>query len=108
MATQSAPATAVEDAAPPAVAPGQNGLNGDDAATAAETVVAAPVCIDIDKWKEFEFKPPPECPVFRPTPDEFAMGPIEYIEKIRDIAEPHGICKIIPPEVCSPVGNTRL
>jgi len=48
---------------------------------------------------EFEFIPPPEAPVFYPTPEEFALGPLEYISKIRPLAEPHGICKIIPPNV---------
>jgi histone demethylase JARID1 len=48
---------------------------------------------------EFEFIPPPEAPVFYPTAEEFALGPLEYISKIRPQAEPHGICKIIPPNV---------
>ncbi|KAG9335296.1 hypothetical protein JZ751_005400 [Albula glossodonta] len=43
-----------------------------------------------------EFVPPPECPVFEPTWEEFedALG---YIAKIRPIAEKSGICKIRPP-----------
>ena len=48
---------------------------------------------------DFEFIPPPECPVFYPTEEEFSLGPLEYISKIRAEAEPHGICKIIPPNV---------
>jgi histone demethylase JARID1 len=51
---------------------------------------------------EFEFIPPPEAPVFYPTPEEFALGPLEYISKIRPLAEPHGICKIIPPNSFQP------
>lgn len=67
------------------------------------TAPPAPVpnhSIDYDLLKAFEFTPPPECPVFYPTAEEFALGPIEYIHKIRDIAEPCGICKIVPPRVC--------
>lgn len=48
---------------------------------------------------EFEFVSPPEAPVFRPTAEEFAGGPLEYVAKIRPLAEPNGICKIIPPPV---------
>lgn len=50
-------------------------------------------------FNEFEFIPPPEAPVFRPTDDDFALGPLEYIQRIRAQAEPYGICKIIPPSV---------
>ncbi|TPX44179.1 hypothetical protein SeLEV6574_g04654 [Synchytrium endobioticum] len=38
----------------------------------------------------------PEAPVFRPTPEEF-QNPLQYIQSIRPLAEPAGICKIIPP-----------
>ncbi|XP_060898722.1 lysine (K)-specific demethylase 5Ba [Labrus mixtus] len=43
-----------------------------------------------------EFIPPPECPVFEPSWEEFA-DPFAYINKIRPIAERTGICKVRPP-----------
>lgn len=49
-----------------------------------------------------EFIPPPECPVFEPSWEEF-QDPLGYIAKIRPIAEKSGICKIRPPPV-----STRL
>ncbi|KAG8447771.1 hypothetical protein GDO86_015037 [Hymenochirus boettgeri] len=45
-----------------------------------------------------DFVPPPECPVFEPTWEEFE-DPLLYIAKIRPIAEKSGICKIRPPVV---------
>lgn len=45
-----------------------------------------------------EFIPPPECPVFEPSWEEFA-DPFAYINKIRPIAEKTGICKVRPPPV---------
>lgn len=54
---------------------------------------------------DFEFHSPPEAPIFRPTEEEFAAGPLDYIARIKSIAEPHGICKIIPPPVSSCPGS---
>ncbi|XP_072336827.1 lysine (K)-specific demethylase 5Ba isoform X3 [Scyliorhinus torazame] len=48
-----------------------------------------------------EFIPPPECPVFEPTPEEFA-DPFSFINKIRRIAERTGICKVRPPQAWQP------
>uniref|UniRef100_A0A665TM43 [histone H3]-trimethyl-L-lysine(4) demethylase n=1 Tax=Echeneis naucrates TaxID=173247 RepID=A0A665TM43_ECHNA len=42
------------------------------------------------------FKPPPECPVFEPSWEEFG-DPFAFINKIRPIAEKTGICKVRPP-----------
>ncbi|XP_072309632.1 lysine-specific demethylase 5B-B-like [Eucyclogobius newberryi] len=48
-----------------------------------------------------EFVPPPECPVFEPSWEEFS-DPLGFINKIRPIAEKTGICKIRPPEDWQP------
>lgn len=52
-----------------------------------------------------EFLPPPECPVFEPSWEEFA-DPFAFIHKIRPIAEQTGICKVRPPPV-SQAGRER-
>ncbi|XP_030377901.1 lysine-specific demethylase lid isoform X2 [Scaptodrosophila lebanonensis] len=56
---------------------------------------------DQGKNEEFHFDTPPECPIFRPTAEEF-KNPLAYISKIRSIAEKCGIAKILPPEKWSP------
>uniref|UniRef100_A0A4W5KIS0 [histone H3]-trimethyl-L-lysine(4) demethylase n=1 Tax=Hucho hucho TaxID=62062 RepID=A0A4W5KIS0_9TELE len=48
-----------------------------------------------------EFVPPPECPVFEPSWEDFS-DPLGFINKIRPIAERTGICKIRPPEDWTP------
>lgn len=45
-----------------------------------------------------EFVPPPECPVFEPSWEEFS-DPLGFIGRIRGLAEKTGICKIRPPKV---------
>lgn len=37
-----------------------------------------------------------EAPTFHPTEKDF-QDPLEYIDKIRSIAEKFGICRVIPP-----------
>ncbi|CAI7783834.1 unnamed protein product [Closterium sp. NIES-53] len=37
-----------------------------------------------------------ECPVFHPSPEEFA-DPLRFIARVRPIAEPCGMCRIVPP-----------
>lgn len=37
-----------------------------------------------------------QAPTFRPTEKEF-QDPLEYIDKIRPLAEKFGICRIVPP-----------
>ncbi|XP_068453283.1 lysine-specific demethylase 5C isoform X2 [Clinocottus analis] len=54
-----------------------------------------------------EFLPPPECPVFEPTWEEF-QDPLGYIAKIRPIAEKSGICKIRPPPDWQPPFSVEL
>ncbi|CAJ1084670.1 lysine-specific demethylase 5C isoform X3 [Xyrichtys novacula] len=54
-----------------------------------------------------EFLPPPECPVFEPTWEEF-RDPLGYIAKIRPIAEKSGICKIRPPQDWQPPFSVEL
>ncbi|KAK2821365.1 hypothetical protein Q7C36_020708 [Tachysurus vachellii] len=48
-----------------------------------------------------EFIPPPECPVFEPSWEEFD-DPFAFISKIRPIAERTGVCKIRPPQGWQP------
>uniref|UniRef100_A0A4W3GNJ7 Lysine-specific demethylase 5A n=1 Tax=Callorhinchus milii TaxID=7868 RepID=A0A4W3GNJ7_CALMI len=52
-------------------------------------------------WVYSEFIPPPECPVFEPSWEEFT-DPLAFINKIRPIAERTGICKIRPPKDWQP------
>uniref|UniRef100_UPI0037E9243F lysine-specific demethylase 5C isoform X3 n=1 Tax=Semicossyphus pulcher TaxID=241346 RepID=UPI0037E9243F len=54
-----------------------------------------------------EFVPPPECPVFEPSWEEF-LDPLGYIAKIRPIAEKSGICKIRPPQDWQPPFSVEL
>ncbi|XP_030278498.1 lysine-specific demethylase 5C isoform X1 [Sparus aurata] len=54
-----------------------------------------------------EFVPPPECPVFEPSWEEF-QDPLGYIAKIRPIAEKSGICKIRPPPDWQPPFSVEL
>ncbi|KAL0489806.1 hypothetical protein AKO1_009250 [Acrasis kona] len=52
-------------------------------------------------YKHFDYNTDvPEALTFHPTEAEFC-NPIEYIKKIAPIAQPYGICKIVPPEECS-------
>ena len=47
----------------------------------------------------------PYAPVFYPTKEDFEGNPLDYVEKIRPIAEKYGICKIVPPPCWNP-GST--
>ncbi|PNH00216.1 Lysine-specific demethylase lid, partial [Tetrabaena socialis] len=42
-----------------------------------------------------------EAPTFRPREEEWA-DPLKYLASIRDLAEPYGICKIVPPKEWKP------
>lgn len=37
-----------------------------------------------------------EAPTFHPTEKDF-QDPLEYIDKIKSVAEKFGICKVVPP-----------
>ncbi|OTF80834.1 lysine-specific demethylase 5A-like protein, partial [Euroglyphus maynei] len=81
----------------------QSDSNGDDQMSKnqeqqQQQLLPPPPEIDYEKLRSFSFEHPPECPIFRPTYEEFSLGPIDYISKIRSNAEPFGICKIIPPK----------
>jgi len=41
-------------------------------------------------------------PTFFPTVDEFEGSPLDYIEKIRPMAQKYGVCKIVPPKGWDP------
>lgn len=41
-------------------------------------------------------------PIFFPSVSEFSGNPLEYINKIRPIAQRYGICKIVPPKGWNP------
>uniref|UniRef100_A0A674BV38 [histone H3]-trimethyl-L-lysine(4) demethylase n=1 Tax=Salmo trutta TaxID=8032 RepID=A0A674BV38_SALTR len=60
-----------------------------------------PACCDFIMSDFAEFVPPPECPVFEPSWEDFS-DPLGFINKIRPIAERTGICKIRPPEDWAP------
>lgn len=45
-------------------------------------------------------------PTFYPTEKEMEGSPLDFIEKIRPIAQNYGICKIVPPKGWNP-GHVR-
>ncbi|WZZ78978.1 hypothetical protein YC2023_099550 [Brassica napus] len=57
----------------------------------------------IARWLPDEAQRPTvdEAPVFSPSLEEFE-DTLAYIEKIRPLAEPYGICRIIPPSTWKP------
>jgi histone demethylase JARID1 len=51
----------------------------------------------------------PHCPVFYPTIQEMEGSSLDYIEKIRPVAERYGIAKIVPPPGWKPpFGTLRM
>eukprot|EP00980_Cylindrotheca_fusiformis_P015624 scaffold4481_cov121-Cylindrotheca_fusiformis.AAC.20 len=55
--------------------------------------------IDRTHQKELDV---PWGPTFYPTVEEMQASPLEYIEKIRPMAQKYGICKIKPPKGWNP------
>uniref|UniRef100_A0A1J3JHA2 Lysine-specific demethylase JMJ18 n=1 Tax=Noccaea caerulescens TaxID=107243 RepID=A0A1J3JHA2_NOCCA len=57
----------------------------------------------VARWLPAEAQRPniDEAPVFSPSSEEFE-DTLAYIEKIRPLAEPYGICRIIPPSTWKP------
>lgn len=49
----------------------------------------------------FQFESPPFAPIFHPNEDEFKDA-LDYIAKIKPMAESAGICKIVPPKGWTP------
>jgi hypothetical protein len=41
-------------------------------------------------------------PIFHPTVEEMEGSPLNFIEKIRPVAQRYGICKIVPPKGWNP------
>jgi hypothetical protein len=41
-------------------------------------------------------------PTFYPTVEEMEASPLDFIEKIRPVAQRYGICKIVPPKGWNP------
>ncbi|TVU11697.1 hypothetical protein EJB05_45299, partial [Eragrostis curvula] len=66
-----------------------------------------PKCADCQKvvarWNPSGARRPvlDEAPVYRPTEEEF-QDTLKYIESIRPMAEPYGICRIVPPPSWKP------
>lgn len=55
--------------------------------------------IDRSRQKDLDV---PTGPTFYPTVEDMEGSPLEYIEKIRPIAQKYGICKIKPPDGWNP------
>lgn len=55
---------------------------------------------DKSNHDNYNFRTIKSAPIYRPTEEEFKLGPLNYIAKIRDEVEKFGLCKIIPPKVC--------
>lgn len=63
------------------------------------TSISFKIPFNQETTEDYNFIKPQEAPIFRPTSEEFKLGPLRYIEKIRPYAEKYGICRIIPPIV---------
>lgn len=49
----------------------------------------------------FEFKRPPDCPVFYPTKEQFENS-LDYINSLSEYGEKYGIIRIVPPKGWTP------
>lgn len=69
--------------------------------------VSSPLSDEMDKNQTSENIPPlPDGPVFYATQQDFEKSPIDFINKIRPLAQKYGICKIVPPKNWNPPFGT--
>jgi len=58
--------------------------------------------LDKGRPPDGKLKDVPMGPVFYPSQEDFEGNPLDYVNKIRPVAEKYGICKIVPPPGWNP------